>query len=160
LEMESAFLMAVAANQLSLTAQGLEPLQQSLIIAEEARITQIFLEEPFFIQTLKDYFPLLSDPKLRTFVSGILPQDSLADQGLADDPLQKFLSKREIDVLNLMDSNLNTNEISQKLFVSPSTVQSHIKRIYVKLDVHSRWEAVQRAKQIRAAENSPQSSPS
>jgi LuxR family maltose regulon positive regulatory protein len=58
------------------------------------------------------------------------------------------LSEREMDVLRLLDSSLSTNEIADALFVSVHTVRSHLKNIYSKLDVHSRYEAVAKAKDI------------
>ena len=58
------------------------------------------------------------------------------------------LSEREIDVLRLLDSSLSTSEIADALFISVHTVRSHLKNIYSKLDVHSRYEAVAKAKVI------------
>jgi LuxR family maltose regulon positive regulatory protein len=55
------------------------------------------------------------------------------------------LSQRELDVLRLLNTHLSSAEIAQELFIAPSTVRSHIKNIYSKLDVHSRAEAVVRA---------------
>jgi LuxR family maltose regulon positive regulatory protein len=58
------------------------------------------------------------------------------------------LSEREREVLRLLDSSLSTAEIADVLFVSVHTVRSHLKSIYSKLDVHSRYEAVAKAKEI------------
>jgi LuxR family maltose regulon positive regulatory protein len=58
------------------------------------------------------------------------------------------LSEREVQVLKLLNSDLSTPEIAKELVVAVSTVRSHIKNIYSKLDVHSRMEAVDRAKEL------------
>ena len=58
------------------------------------------------------------------------------------------LSEREMDVLRLLDSSLSTSEIADTLFVSVHTIRSHLKNIYSKLNVHSRYEAVAKAKDI------------
>lgn len=50
------------------------------------------------------------------------------------------LSKRETDTLRLAARNRSTREIAQSLYVAESTVNSHIKGIYRKCDVHSRQE--------------------
>jgi two-component system, NarL family, response regulator LiaR len=52
------------------------------------------------------------------------------------------LTARERDVLALMVEGLNNNEIAEKLFVSPSTIKSHVSHILAKLEVTGRTEAV------------------
>jgi LuxR family maltose regulon positive regulatory protein len=59
------------------------------------------------------------------------------------------LSERELEVLRLLAAGLSNPEIAQQLYVAVSTVRSHAKSIYGKLNVHGRWEAVQRAKELR-----------
>jgi LuxR family maltose regulon positive regulatory protein len=56
------------------------------------------------------------------------------------------LSERELQVLRLMDSELASPEIADELVIAVSTVRSHIKNIYSKLGVHSRYEAVEKAR--------------
>ena len=56
------------------------------------------------------------------------------------------LSPREIEVLEQLGKGLNYNIIAQNLFLSPSTVRKHIENIYIKLQVHNKLEAVQKAK--------------
>ncbi len=62
--------------------------------------------------------------------------------------LLEDLSKREQQILYLLDSDLSVPEIADELILAPSTVRSHIKSLYSKLDVHSRFEAIIRAKQL------------
>jgi len=56
------------------------------------------------------------------------------------------LSKREIEVLEQLSKGLSYTVIADHLFLSPSTVRKHIENIYKKLQVHSKIEAVQKAK--------------
>lgn len=56
------------------------------------------------------------------------------------------LSNREIEVLEQLSKGLSYNVIAENLFLSPSTVRKHIENIYSKLQVHSKLEAVQKAK--------------
>ena len=58
------------------------------------------------------------------------------------------LSERELEVLRLLATGLSTSSIAQELFVAVSTLRSHAKSIYGKLNVHSRHEAVARAKEL------------
>jgi len=56
------------------------------------------------------------------------------------------LSKREVEVLEQLSKGLSYTVIAKNLFLSPSTVRKHIENIYKKLQVHSKIEAVQKAK--------------
>jgi len=63
-------------------------------------------------------------------------------------PLVEPLSERELDVLRLLTTHLSSSEIAAELFIATSTVRSHIKSIYSKLNVHSRTEAVEQAGEL------------
>lgn len=56
------------------------------------------------------------------------------------------LSPREVEVLEQLSKGLSYTAIADNLFLSPSTVRKHIENIYKKLQVHSKIEAVQKAK--------------
>jgi LuxR family maltose regulon positive regulatory protein len=58
------------------------------------------------------------------------------------------LSDRELEVLRWLNTDLSAPEIAAELVVSVNTVRTHIKHIYSKLDAHSRYEAVERAKEL------------
>jgi len=59
------------------------------------------------------------------------------------------LSKRETDVLEQLATGLSYTKIAENLFLSPSTVRKHIENIYKKLQVHSKMEAVEKARKNR-----------
>jgi len=50
------------------------------------------------------------------------------------------LTRREHEILELLIQGLSYKEIASKCFISPETMNSHIKNIYQKLNVHSRAE--------------------
>jgi len=56
------------------------------------------------------------------------------------------LSKREVEVLEQLSKGLSYTAIADNLFLSPGTVRKHIENIYKKLQVHSKIEAVQKAR--------------
>jgi LuxR family maltose regulon positive regulatory protein len=58
------------------------------------------------------------------------------------------LSESELRVLRYLPSNLSAPEIAAELYVSTSTVKTHMRHIYDKLDAHRRTEAVERARQL------------
>jgi LuxR family transcriptional regulator, maltose regulon positive regulatory protein len=59
-----------------------------------------------------------------------------------------MLSQRELEVLNLIGRGLSNQEISQRLFLALDTVKGHNRRIYEKLGVQRRTEAVARAREL------------
>ncbi|MDF2465883.1 MAG: bacterial regulatory s, luxR family protein [Ramlibacter sp.] len=61
---------------------------------------------------------------------------------------QSVLSERETQILRLVAKGLNFKEVGAILAISPNTVITHVKRIYQKLAVHSRGEAVYEANQL------------
>jgi LuxR family maltose regulon positive regulatory protein len=56
------------------------------------------------------------------------------------------MTERELAVLRLLVGELSASQIAQSLYVSPSTVRSHVKSIYRKLEVSSRKDAVEEAR--------------
>lgn len=66
----------------------------------------------------------------------------------ATQPLIEPLSQRELDVLRLLKTELSGPEIARELFVALSTVRTHTKRIYGKLNVTNRRAAVKRAAEL------------
>lgn len=52
------------------------------------------------------------------------------------------LSPREIEVLQCLADGLSNQAIGQRLFLSPNTVGNHLQRIMLKLDAHSKLEAL------------------
>jgi len=63
-----------------------------------------------------------------------------------------LLTEREVEVLDLLSRGMSYKEMAGILECKVSTIQTHIKRIYKKLGVHSRAEAVFEAMALRMAE--------
>lgn len=59
------------------------------------------------------------------------------------------LSKRELEVLALVNQGLANGEIAEKLSLAPSTVKTHINNIYGKLGVQTRIQAIKQAKEMK-----------
>jgi len=55
------------------------------------------------------------------------------------------LSQREKEVLTLLATGNSYDSIGEKLFISKNTIKFHLKNIYIKLQVHSNIEAIQKA---------------
>ena len=59
---------------------------------------------------------------------------------------QKLLTEREYQILTLIMDGKRYAQIAESLFISVDTVRSHIRRIYEKLQVHSKTEALAEAR--------------
>jgi LuxR family transcriptional regulator, maltose regulon positive regulatory protein len=66
----------------------------------------------------------------------------------ADERLPEPLSERELEVLALVAAGMSNKEIAGRLFVSVTTVKTHINNLYRKLDARSRIQAVARAREL------------
>ena len=58
------------------------------------------------------------------------------------------ISKRELEVLQLMAKGFSNQEIADKLFVSLNTVKTHSSNLFIKLEVKRRTQAIQRSKEL------------
>lgn len=77
-------------------------------------------------------------------ILAVLPHEGVR---LPDTP--ESMSRRELEVLSLLDQGLSNKEIAAQLFVSAKTVEGYTLRIYQKLGVRTRREAGDRARALR-----------
>jgi two-component system, NarL family, response regulator LiaR len=59
------------------------------------------------------------------------------------------ISKREFEVLELIAAGLSNQDIADRLFVSNSTVKTHVSNVLGKLEASRRTEAIAKAKEMR-----------
>ena len=76
----------------------------------------------------------------------LYPKDTFSIK--SDNVTQNLLTPREYEVLKLLEAGLTNIQISEELYVSKETVKTHIDHIFNKLDVHSRAQAVIRAREL------------
>jgi pimeloyl-ACP methyl ester carboxylesterase/DNA-binding CsgD family transcriptional regulator len=84
------------------------------------------------------------DPAWPVFVDEtrrFLDEDSLGAGEIAD-AILPALTRRESAVLELMARGLSNDEIAQALFVTPKTVRNYVSRVFAKLDVERRAQAI------------------
>ncbi|SLJ98661.1 LuxR C-terminal-related transcriptional regulator [Arthrobacter sp. P2b] len=139
---------------LALEAQGqralaLVPLERALAEAGPEGYVRLFLDEgpplaPLLAEaaargTAPPHTALLQQSK-KTVVS----QTAISR---TPTPQREDLSKRELEVLRLLGTSLSGPEIARQLFVSLNTLRTHTKRIFIKLEVNNRREAVRHGKE-------------
>lgn len=59
------------------------------------------------------------------------------------------ISARELEVLGILAEGLPNKEIAGRLCVSPNTIKTHLSRLYQKLEVSRRTEAIHKARSLR-----------
>jgi DNA-binding CsgD family transcriptional regulator len=64
------------------------------------------------------------------------------------------LSRRELEVLRLVSVGRTNREIAKALFVSPRTIDMHVRNVLIKLSCRSRTEATHRAAELGQLESS------
>ena len=63
-------------------------------------------------------------------------------------PLIEPLSQRELKILQLIAQGLSNREIGERLFLALDTIKGHNRKIFDKLQVQSRTEAIARAREL------------
>jgi LuxR family maltose regulon positive regulatory protein len=76
----------------------------------------------------------------------LMPPASRQDIGIS--PLLEPLTRRELEVLALLRGPSSTKEIAQKLNITYGTAKDYTNKIYNKLGVSRRWDAVARAEEL------------
>ena len=83
---------------------------------------------------------ILIDPATLTRVLATLAREREARQDV--ERLLGLLTDREREILDLLSRGQRNDDIAATLFISPQTVQTHVRNILRKLKVHSKLEAV------------------
>jgi LuxR family transcriptional regulator, maltose regulon positive regulatory protein len=84
---------------------------------------------------------------LKTLHDHLAGAEAAARDELAPE-LREPLSDRELAVLRFLPTNLSAAEIGSELYLSVHTVKTHMRKLYAKLEVHTRAEAVQRGRAL------------
>jgi LuxR family transcriptional regulator, maltose regulon positive regulatory protein len=153
-------LQAVAFHAEKDNQNAVESLARALVLAEPEQPLRVFADEGQPIALLLEkILDMQRKGQLAILISSEYAARLLTTMGKnAPSPLPKrhtvghladALSARELEVLRLLADGLESGEIAERLFIAVDTARKHIKNIYSKLDVHSRWEAIKRAEAYR-----------
>ncbi len=150
------FILQALANQ----AQGnisdaLDSLQQALTLAEPEGYVRIFVDEgnamSHLLSTAETHGMMPSYVRM-LLIAFEFDEHKKITYSTAEPSLTKSLieplSKRELKVLQLIAQGLSNREIGEKLFLALDTVKGHNRRIFSKLQVKSRTEAIAKARSL------------
>lgn len=130
-------------------AGAIAAMTRALRLAEKGNCIRVFLNEGKPVARLID--KLLNDnfdiPK--SFAKKLLAEFTIVESKESEkNPENAMLSERELEILRFIAAGLSNKTITEKLFISLSTVKTHLRNIYSKLDAHSRTEAVAKANDL------------
>ena len=154
-------LQALAHHALGENESAQQALKESLTLAEPGGFIRLFVDagEPMRLMLLDlsswiDQHLEEQDQRLMAYVEKILAAFASSEDvpGLeATNPHSELiepLSQRELEVLQLICQGLSNQEICQRLYLALDTVKGHNRRIFEKLQVHKRTEAIARAREM------------
>jgi LuxR family maltose regulon positive regulatory protein len=146
-------LQAIAYHAQGDLPAALLPLQHALALAEPEGYVRTFLDEgPNMMQLLREasareIMPDYTDKLLATFEAEKQKSEDKPDLPPAQ-PLIDPLSQRELKILQLIAQGLSNREIGERLFLALDTIKGHNRKIFDKLQVQSRTEAIARAREL------------
>jgi LuxR family transcriptional regulator, maltose regulon positive regulatory protein len=97
------------------------------------------------------YTPVTNDPRLsnlRPYIATLLRFTAQVGTEESSTITSRPLSRREIGVLQMIADGMSNKGIARSLGITPETVKSHAKSIFVKLATRTRAQAVARAEAI------------
>ncbi|MBA2712878.1 MAG: AAA family ATPase [Rubrobacteraceae bacterium] len=149
-------LQALILQAKSDTARAVSVLGRALSLAEPGGYVRMFVDEGAPVAALLRRLP--SNDVSPQYVGRLLETLRRSDENRYlsaeatvsrnTQPLPEPLSERELEVLRLVASGRSNREIARELYVSLSTVKSHINNTYRKLGANSRTRAVARARDL------------
>lgn len=145
-------LQAIAYDALSQSDLALRFLTDALALAAPGGFIRTFVDEGLPMRTILSKAASHGTmPGYITQLLGVFEAETQTHSGnmpFIDQPLVEPLSQRELEVLCLIADGFSNREIGQRLFLALDTVKGHNRRIFGKLDVQRRTEAVARAREL------------
>lgn len=137
-------LQAVAQQAKGEIDQAIHMLGEALALAEPEGFIRTFVDEGAPMAELLKMMKAESG-RQKVYIDKLL---SAFDARKDTHPVGESLSPRELEVLRLIAEGLSNDEIGKKLFLALDTIKGHNRRIYDKLQVQRRTEAVARAREL------------
>jgi LuxR family maltose regulon positive regulatory protein len=125
---------------------ALQHLEHALKLAEPEDYVRIFVNEGEPMRQLLEV--AATDGIMLDYVHRLLATFQTSNTDNLTTQLLDPLSARELEVLRLLPTNLTGPDIADKLMVSLSTMRTHTRNIYSKLDVNNRSSAVIKAQEL------------
>ncbi|BHH85684.1 LuxR C-terminal-related transcriptional regulator [Desulforhopalus sp. 52FAK] len=141
---ETLLIKAQALHKQGDLQHALQMTRKAIFLAEPGGYIRVFVDEGLPVFNLLE--KLLPDKDIpRQFVKKLLIESQLSKHVTVDSNMVEQLTEREIEVLRCIVAGLSNKKITEELFISMSTVKTHLRNIYSKLGVNSRTQALAEA---------------
>jgi LuxR family transcriptional regulator, maltose regulon positive regulatory protein len=149
--LEVMVLQALALQAHGDTDNAVDVLIEALALVEPGGFVRTFVDEGIPLARL--LAAAAGTGKMSGYIERLLAQRNLEEAAprASAQPSTEPLSPRELEVLRLITEGLSNHEISQRLFLALDTVKGHNRKIFGKLQVQRRTEAVARAHELGLA---------
>jgi LuxR family maltose regulon positive regulatory protein len=146
-------LQAVALHALGEKDQAVHVLRGALVLAEPEGFVRIFVDEGKpMAQPLSEASAQGIMPDYAARLLAVFESEKQASEDKSDQPSPQLiiepLTQRELEVLQLIAQGLSNHEIGKRLFLALDSVKGHNRRIFEKLQVQRRTEAIARAREL------------
>ena len=145
--------LALAYERLGDRDQALNSIEQAVLLAQPGSFIRTFVDigQPLreLLNALSSRIPDVSQPYLMKLLASF-EEEAYLRSSLLESQRQEMgaITKRELNVLRLMQAKKTDVEIAAELVIALSTARKHASNIYRKLDVNNRWQAVQKAEEL------------
>ena len=146
--LQGLLLLALARRAVGQTTTALHTLAEALALAEPGGVLRPFIEAGEPLARLLAAAPPGTLPGIAVRLQAVMNTHPAAEAAPAAQPLIEPLTPRELEILRLVAGGLSNRQIGEQLFLALDTVKGHNQRIFDKLGVQRRTEAVARARQL------------
>jgi LuxR family transcriptional regulator, maltose regulon positive regulatory protein len=147
-EIQAQLLEAIARDALRDPDATSRALERALDLAEPDGLLSMFLLYPAPDLLERQLRLRTTHASLISEILSLLAGQTPSATSEEVEPLREPLSESELRVLRYLPTNLRAPEIAAELFVSLNTIRTHMRHVYTKLGVHSRGDAVKRAREL------------
>ena len=142
-------LLALALHAKGREDEALRLLVETMGLAEGGGFIRLFLDEGapmarlLSVAAARGMMPAYVGKLLTAFAA----EKQMRESALAESA-RRPLSRRELEVLRLLAEGLSNQEIGERLFLALDTIKGHNRRIFDKLEVKRRTEAIARGREL------------
>jgi len=125
---------------------AIRELDRALESASQEGLVRVLADEPWVLRDMLANADLKAPSGAGSFARRVTeacgPSLAASKRGAGGERAREILSKREIEVLELLTRGLSNKQIAHELSRSEATIATHLRRIYERLGAHTRTQAI------------------